>query len=433
MSKNKKNHKKPNQNPNNAKKSQPKAEKKISAASAAYSQDLLKEYGLEAEPNVEFKDEAIEDVETVKSEKKHVFVPSHADSIGWNKPKILARNFLYGIFMGFSDGVPGYSGGTTLTIIGFYQQLIHNFKLIFKPDVKKYFWKYLLWFLPFVLAWGGMLYGFMQVVDAAAQNNMGIVLVFLFGSFAFFSIPLFLITNKNDMVKIKDLPKAFKNKEKWSYVHWFLIIFAFLAMVAIGIGARFIPETETTNGEVIQGVTFAVNAQNWVDTYSSDYMSVIFIILASFIAGFAMLIPGVSGSLVLFMTGWYPKISQAIAGFQDNPNYVLFLVLVAIGLICGVIFSSFVITWMLKKWEKAFYSLSFGLVAGAFIAIFVSLSSHEYAFLSDGTTLGLAIAMIPIALIINILIFVVLNETKKIDYPKFKIFNKVKTDNASKN
>lgn len=432
MSKNKKNHNKSNKKPNNIKNTQSKTEKKISAASAAYSQDLLKEYGLEAEPNVEFKDEAPEAVESEKTTKKSGFIPSHADSIGWNKPKILARNFLYGIFMGFSDGVPGYSGGTTLTIIGFYQQLIHNFKLIFKPDVNKYFWKYLIWFLPFVLAWGGMLYGFMQVVDIAAQNNMGIVLVFLFGSFAFFSIPLFLITNKKDMVRIKDLPKALKNKEKWSYVHWFLIIFAFLVMVSIGIGARFIPETETDGGVII-GVTFALNNQDWVNTYSSDSMSVVFIILAAFIAGFAMLIPGVSGSLVLFMTGWYPKISQAITGIQSNPNYILFLVLVAIGLVCGVIFSSFAITWMLKKWEKAFYSLSFGLVSGAFIAIFVSLSSHEYAFLSDGTTLGLALAMIPVALIINVLIFIVLNETKKIDFPKFKILNRNNTDTAVKN
>ena len=42
--------------------------------------------------------------------------------------------------MGVSDGIPGYSGGTTLNIIGFYKDLVSNVKLIFKPDVKKYFY-----------------------------------------------------------------------------------------------------------------------------------------------------------------------------------------------------------------------------------------------------------------------------------------------------
>lgn len=38
---------------------------------------------------------------------------------------------LFGIFMGISDGIPGYSGGTTLTLLGFYEKLIFKIKEIF--------------------------------------------------------------------------------------------------------------------------------------------------------------------------------------------------------------------------------------------------------------------------------------------------------------
>lgn len=396
---------------------------------------ILKQFGLENQDLPE----VIEVVETKvehlngKNNKTKGHKHSNADNIGWNKPLILLRNFLYGFFMGVSDGIPGYSGGTTLTIIGFYQQLINNFKSIFKPDVKKYFWKYLLWTLPFVVAWVGTLYGFMQIVDLASGEKMGVVLVFLFGSFALFSIPIFLLANKSKMINFKDFGIATKKKEKWTIVHWVMITFFFLLLIGVGIGARFLPTTvvgfnQANQPIVVHGVTFSKSLENWVDG-SFDAMNILFLLFSGMLAGFCMLIPGVSGSLVLFMTTWYPKISQAISEFHTNVNYLPWLIVVILGMIIGLIISSLTISYVLKRWEKIFYSISLGLIAASPIAIFTALSEYEYAELTNQITLIISISMIAVAILINVMIFVLLNETGKINFPKLRIFKNTKTNN----
>lgn len=46
---------------------------------------------------------------------------------------ILSKIFL-GMFMGISDGIPGYSGGTTLSLFNFYDVLMNKIKLLFKKN-----------------------------------------------------------------------------------------------------------------------------------------------------------------------------------------------------------------------------------------------------------------------------------------------------------
>lgn len=397
--------------------------------------DILKQFGLENQ-NLTDVIEVVEiDTEQTKEKKDKTkgHQPSNADNIGWNKPLILLRNFLYGFFMGISDGIPGYSGGTTLTIIGFYQQLINNFKSIFKPDVKKYFWKYLLWILPFVIAWVGTLYGFMQIVDLASDHKMGVTLVFLFGSFALFSIPLFLLSNKSKMINFKDFGIATKKKEKWTIVHWVMITVFFLLLVGVGIGARFLPTTvigfdQANQPIVVHGVTFTKSVESWVDG-SFDAMNILFLLFSGMLAGFCMLIPGISGSLVLFMTTWYPKISQAISEFHNNVAYLPWLIVVVLGMIIGLIISSLTISYVLKRWEKIFYSISLGLIAASPIAIFTALSEYEYAQLANQTTLIISVSMIAVAILINIIIFILLNETGMLNFPKLRIFKNSKINN----
>ena len=141
--------------------------------------------------------------------------------------------------MGISDGIPGYSGGTTLSIIGFYDDLIRNIKLIFKPDVKKYFWKYLLWFLPFLVAWIAMMLGFSKLVSAASDNQHAIILVFLFGFFALFSVPIFYIKNKQDLPNYKTFFAEVKKKEYKARIKLIFILAGFVILIAFALIARF--------------------------------------------------------------------------------------------------------------------------------------------------------------------------------------------------
>ncbi|MGL4951963.1 MAG: undecaprenyl phosphate translocase family protein [Mycoplasma sp.] len=402
--------------------------------------NLLKKYGLDANDAVEVsesskkekevktkKEEKIDQVELEKKSEDTI-ESLETTTVDWKNWKELLLNFLYGIFMGISDAIPGYSGGTTLSLIGFYEKLVKNFKSIFKPSIKKDFWKYLLWFIPFAIAWCGVLIGMMKLVDVVADANMAVILVFLFGSFAFFSIPLFALVNKNKMINYKEIiskePKT--NNQK---IHIIVFTVAILIMIGIGLASRFVPTTILNDGTTIIGVTFADNSEQWAST--SDTGQILMLIVSAFFAGFALLIPGLSGSMVLFTTGWYPKISQMlsdiVSGVPGSTNYIPWLMMLIVGVTLGIILASFVINIIIEKWEKIFYTISFGLVCGSFITVFVSLSAYEYSFLSNPTTLALSITMIFVAVIVNAGIFVFLNQTKKINYPKFFISKKTET------
>ena len=445
MSKNNKNKKnnnsKNNTNKNLANSSQKSTQgKKTSNEKAKH--DILKQYGLEEEYKPSKEEHEVYETEKENAKQKGK-VASKADEIGWNKWKVLLRNALFGIFMGISDGIPGYSGGTTLNIIGFYKDLVSNVWLIFKPDVKKYFWKYLIWVLPFVVAWIGIMIGFSFLVDFAGDNNQGVILVFLFGFFALFAIPLFYISNKEKCFDFKDFLIKSKKRDKFTIIIWVLMISAFLIIISIGIIARFVSKTEIVDEsgllKTIHGVTFYKNAHIDPNSFlSGDPVSTVLpLLVLSIAAGFVVLIPGISGSLVLYMGNWYPKISMMISNVISGEfigDSMPYLIVVAAGSILGIVLSSFVINYLMNKFEKYFYIASLGFVAGSFISIFVSLSSYDYSFLSsNSTTLGLSISMIPVALIVNILIFIALNETGRINYPKFKIFKKQANKEVVKN
>lgn len=395
---------------------------------------ILKQYGLDDDyvPNTEKVEQVVADKIDAKVKGK---VPCEADNIGWNKPLTLFKNAIFGVFMGVSDGVPGYSGGTTLNLFGFYEHLIKNVKMIFKPDVKKYFWKYLLWFLPFLIAWIGTLIGFMFIVREAGEANKGVVLTFLFGFFALFSIPLFIVSNKQKMPKFKDILVTTKQKSWPSIIKLIIFILAFLIIIVVGIVARFVSETHVIGVGNVQGVTFATSDFN-VQILSSDTVSnVIPLLIFSFIAGFVIFIPGLSGSMIFFMCNWYTKIasiiSNIISGEPGAIEGLPYLVVVVLGVIFGIICSTMLIHWVINRFSQQFYFASLGFVCGAFIAIFISLSKYDYGFLSDGTTLGLSIGMIFIALILNLSIFIYLNQTKKIDYPKLRLFKSHYQDNKT--
>ncbi len=386
---------------------------------SSYKNDLKNKYQIDE--NLEKEEiKKVEELETKREDESCI-----ADSIGWNNWKILLRNFFYGIFMGISDGIPGYSGGTTLSIIGFYDDLIRNIKLIFKPDVKKYFWKYLLWFLPFLVAWIAMMLGFSKLVSAASDNQHAIILVFLFGFFALFSIPIFYIKNKQDLPNYKTFFAEVKKKEYKARIKLIFILAGFIILIAFALIARFVPtSTNQFTNETIVGVTFL--GDKVINTNTFDSSKVFLWIAGGFLAGFCVLIPGVSGGLVLYMMNIYPEFTYALSTFLStwDANLIPWIAVIGIGSLLGIISSSMVIDWLIKKWKHYFLCFSLGLVMASFLSIFISLSASDYATLADPFNVGMVVLMLFIAILINAIIFVVLNETHKIDYPKLRFLQK---------
>ncbi len=382
-------------------------------------QDLLKKLGI-TEEVMQADEQFISQEEDKKSKidvQKENSKKELNNEIGWKNPKELGINLLFGCFMGLSDAIPGYSGGTTMSIIGFFEKLVYKVKNIFKQEVKGTWWKYLLWFLPFLITWVGFLLLMMYMVDKASEANQGVVLVFLFGFFSICSIPFFVLANKKKLPWFVTDKGGFKSfgKEKGDTFNLILIIVGFLIMLTIALVVRF-----AFDG----GVTFIRTQEgNLFDPKSAGNSKVFLYLFAGFLAGFCLFIPGISGGLMLYLCNVYPEVSQIIGNILDGVpgmgNYAPYLAVLVLGGALGIIVSVIFVNWISKKYEKSFYSLCLGLVSGSFIAIFVSLSANDYATLSgNNTTLGLALGMIPLALVINVGIFFALNQFEIIQFPK---------------
>jgi putative membrane protein len=87
--------------------------------------------------------------------------------------------------------------------------------------------------------------------------------------------------------------------------------------------------------------------------------------LGGFLAGGAMIVPGVSGSFILLILGQYENIVQALKGFD-----LAILAIVGISALSGIVVFSRVIFILLKKFPAFTYYFILGLIAGSLLRIF---------------------------------------------------------------
>lgn len=98
--------------------------------------------------------------------------------------------------------------------------------------------------------------------------------------------------------------------------------------------------------------------------YAMDPGFFALLLIASFIAAVAMIIPGVSGSFMMVLIGTYSTVIAAIKNLD-----IIILIPVAIGVILGLIFGARLISWLMKKFRLIVFSAILGLVIGSLYAI----------------------------------------------------------------
>lgn len=321
------------------------------------------------------------------------------------KTNIIQR-IMFGIFMGFSDSVPGYSGGTTLNLLNFYDILILRIKLIFKITAFKNWFKNILWLLPFIFFWIGSILGFSFLSKFLASKNLDLALIFLFVSFSLFCCPLFFLEQQR---KIKIFEKG---KKKNNFINLLFIIIGFLIFLGISLGVFF-------NG----GISLKNNLfdDNIVD--KSKWLPLFFVAI---LASFVMLIPGISGQLIFYLTNYYKDFSWVI--LQHPFNNIVPLIIVLCGASIGFITSIFVINFCLRKINKLFISVCFGLVLGSPFSIVLGMVGNqtyinELNNLNNDTFLLISIIIcILIGFIINLFLlwYISIDSIKEKEYMKDK-------------
>ncbi len=327
--------------------------------------------------------------------------------------KHIGQRISYGIMMGISDGIPGYSGGTTLSLVNFYEVFIDKMKKIFKPFDKNVWWRNILWVLPFLLFWVISLLAFSYFSNFIASGEIfgkkiltdggyPIVLIITFALFSLFSIPLFVMSNKPEIVYLEN-QRLIAKKTNWTNLVLFII--GFLLILAIGLVVFFVRD----------GISLATN-----DKVSSknellyDAGTLLMVCVSMLLAGFAMLIPGISGSMVLYMFGTYKDIFWVVLKHPiTNIGYVFICGLCAVA---GILLCIFSTSWLIKKFKSQYYAFCFGMVCSSFIAILLAGKKYFYSFATQTeVVVPLFFLAIIIVLIVNAFLFSYIKKTQKIN------------------
>ncbi|WP_208586040.1 DUF368 domain-containing protein [Gracilibacillus suaedae] len=234
------------------------------------------------------------------------------------------RNIYRGMLMGASDVVPGVSGGTIAVVLGIYDRLIAAVNGFFSKDFKKH----LMFLIPLgvgVLTAIFLLAGLIEwLFEHYPKQTQFAFLGLIIGVLPF----LFQKSNAK---------KNFKGN------HILLIL---VGACIVGSMAFF----QTGDPEVV--THFEPSTYIWL-------------FASGFIASAAMILPGISGSFLLYVIGSYTTIISAIKNLD-----VVVIFTVGVGIILGIVLMSKVIHYFLASFPTATYAIVIGMVIGSVFVIF---------------------------------------------------------------
>lgn len=249
------------------------------------------------------------------------------------------KEILKGILIGIANIIPGVSGGTMAVSMGIYDKMIYAVN-----NIKKQFKKSIQYLLPYVIG---------AVIGIAA---LSVIIERLFET-----RPLETSLGFIGLIigGIPVLIKKVKNKGfKASYAISFIVFFALI------IGLQLL--------QVNEGATVAL---------SSSPKMMILLFLVGIIASATMVIPGVSGSMILMLIGFYQPIidmvSECVTALKDLDFTIILkngiiLLPFAIGVLVGIVIIAKLITFLFEKFETVTFYGIIGLVAASPFAVLMS-------------------------------------------------------------
>lgn len=264
-----------------------------------------------------------------------------------NPVKIGLINFIKGFILGIANVIPGVSGGTMAVSMGLYELILSSIGNFFK-DIKGNFIK----LLPIILGILVAIISTSKLVTYALTNYKAQTLC-LFIGLIFGGVSLI-------MRKIKG------KGSKTNYLIFFVIFFFVISLNFLKTG---LIEISFTNMGII------------------DYL---LLLVMGFIASSAMVIPGISGSFILMVLGYYDKIIytvSTITDFSKLGSNLLILVPFGIGVIIGIVFMAKLITNLIKKYETKTYFAIMGFVLSSIVVLLLQLTDFKFTFINVATSL----------------------------------------------
>ena len=249
-----------------------------------------------------------------------------------------------GFVMGIANIIPGVSGGTLALTLGIYEKFIgaisHFFSKL-KENIK--------FLIPVFIGMGLSILTMSSVIDSSFKH-FPIPTTLFFMGLVIGGIPLLLR-------KVKNTKEV---KKKSSYV---IMALTFLMVIFLAI-APFI----------------------FTDLKEADFSNLgaggyVVLLLVGTIAAATMIIPGVSGSLVLMLLGYYfPVVStiKELAHFKNIGSNFLILSVFGVGILIGIVLIAKLLDYLLKKYEAKTYFGVLGFIFASVVAIPISVYNEVH-------------------------------------------------------
>lgn len=269
---------------------------------------------------------------------------------GWRLYLELLKWVFTGLFMGTSDAVPGYSGGTTLALIGFFKRLVLIAKSVFVPEPGLTRLKALVFMIPFGCGWMAGVFGFAKLTEFMVDHGCGLELIFFFSFFIMFAIPVFL-KSEDPKLRVKDRTR---NRR------WIFFIVGLLIVTGVAVAIFF-----ATNGAHWTPTEVTVSNEKHFDIAHKWWK----LILVAYFAGIITITPGGSGAIVQLLSGEYEDIHWRIMAHPGS-NFGG-LVIFAISTFSGMVTAVFAFSWIIKRYASDLAALSFGMLVSSIVAVFL--------------------------------------------------------------
>ncbi|MBQ1813032.1 MAG: DUF368 domain-containing protein [Bacilli bacterium] len=242
---------------------------------------------------------------------------------------------LKGFVLGIANIIPGVSGGTLAITLGIYEKLIEiisNFSKKIKDNIK------FVILLVIGVAIGLLL--FSNIISTCLDRFPFVTIMFFIG------------------IILGGTPILFKKVNNNINISNIVIFFITFSIVMI--------------------MTFISSGDKIITLDSLNIIKIIGLFFAGFFAAASMLLPGISGSFILMLIGYYKPIVDSIKDlthFNNILHNIIILGFVGIGILFGLVLSAKLINWLLKKYEIQTYFGIIGFVIASVISIFISTLS----------------------------------------------------------
>ena len=241
---------------------------------------------------------------------------------------------LKGFILGIANIIPGVSGGTLAMTMGIYEDIIKSISSILKTPKKS---------LKLLL--------YLGIGAALSILILSKLLNYTLTKYAFATTLFFigLIVGGFPLL----LKKAKGHKVSLGY------LLSFLSTTSLVIILRLLQTSENT-----------------VSLNNVSLFTIIILLLVGMLAASTMVIPGVSGSFVLMLIGFYKPILNTISNitkFNLLGHNLLILVPFGIGVLLGIVLTAKLIEYLLKKYEIYTYYGIYGFILASILVLILNV------------------------------------------------------------